>query len=342
MRNQFRQLEQMLVIQTMGFDMDGKDVKLSLASAAGSGRNASCLTGSGVTVAAALERIRNYSFEEELFCAHVSHVLIGEAAAEDGIENFLSYISHSPELRIDLPVYLIKGSGAEEAISGIGNGQKSVTELMASMRSALEHRGDSSIFTAAEIMGNLERCNSTLICALEYAEASEKPPEGQEEALKTLASYGYGVIKDYRLVQFIDREDAVGVGFLLNKVGICDISIEDPDGNKVTLEIDSGESKVLPIWDKMGNLSGIDVQAKVSASVLETEGHGAELSSAEYTNFLVGQLEAELSGRIGSVLALSCHDIYGETGWKASSVSIQPCIWVHSMTPAASGSRSSS
>ncbi|MBQ5789779.1 MAG: hypothetical protein IIW01_05785, partial [Thermoguttaceae bacterium] len=46
-------------------------------------------------------------------------------------------------------------------------------------------------------------------------------------------------------------------------------------------------------------------EAKVSASVLEAEGHGMDLDSPEYANYLVAQLEKELSRRIASVLRLS-------------------------------------
>ena len=104
-------------------------------------------------------------------------------AAKAGIEDILSYICHSPELRIDLPLYIIKGGTAEETISSIGGESKGITELIDSIRSAMEHRGDGNVFTAAEILGNTERNGSALVCAIEYAPSSEKAPEEGEEEL---------------------------------------------------------------------------------------------------------------------------------------------------------------
>lgn len=305
MRKQFRRVEQMLVVQALGLDKDENGVRLTLASAADSSKKAACLSGSGKTISAALERIRNYSFEEDIFCAHVGHVLIGEDAGKDGVEDVLSYICHSPELRIDLPVYIIREGRAEDTISSIGGDDKGITELMDSIRSAMEHRGDGNVFTAAEILGSTERNGSALVCAIEYAPASEKPPEEGEEELKTAAVQGYGVLKNYKLVKYIDSKDAVAVGFLLGDAGICELEVQDNDGRTVTLEIDSGSAKILPVWNEDGYLKGIDVQAKASASVLETAGRGADFDNAKYANYLVAQLEKELSERIGNVLRLS-------------------------------------
>lgn len=305
MRKQYRRLEQMLVVQTLGLDEDENGHRLTLSSASSNSQKAACLSGSGRTISSALERIRNYSFEEDIFCAHVSHVLIGEEAAKAGIEDILSYICHSPELRIDLPLYIIKGGTAEETISSIGGESKGITELIDSIRSAMEHRGDGNVFTAAEILGNTERNGSALVCAIEYAPSSEKAPEEGAEELKTAAVYGYAVLKGNKLVKYIDNKDAVAVGFLLGKPGICEIDLKDHDGHTVTLEIDSGSAELQPVWDEQGYLKGIDVKAKASASVLETTGHGSDFDNAEYANYLVAQLEKELSTRIGNVLKLS-------------------------------------
>ena len=95
--SQYREIEQMRVIQTMGIDKAENGVKLSLASAGSKNSNTvpAILSGTGKSISTALQRIRNYSCEESLFCAHVGHILIGEDAAKSGIENILSYICHS-------------------------------------------------------------------------------------------------------------------------------------------------------------------------------------------------------------------------------------------------------
>lgn len=90
----------------------------------------------------------------------------------------------------------------------------------------------------------------------------------------------------------------------MNDVGITNLVIKDDKGAPVTLEIAHGRTEVRPIWEKDGSLSGIDVSAKVNASVLDI-GESGEHSGAGYTDFLTSQLEAEVSERISRVLQLS-------------------------------------
>ena len=299
--SQYREIEQMRVIQTMGIDKAESGVKLSLASAGSKNSTTvpAILSGTGKSISTALQRIRNYSCEESLFCAHVGHILIGEDAAKSGIENILSYICHSSEIRVDLPVYVLINSPAHKAMNEVGNENKSVTEILQAVQSALNERGESHLFTAAEIIRSIEKNGSALVCALEYATASENDAE------KTAAIYGYGIFKDYSLVQLIDKEASIGVGFLLNKLGICELIVKDINGNTVALEINRGKSKVSPIWNDNGDLKGLDVQAEVSAAVLEISGKGSDLDDPRYEDQLIAQLEAEISKRISSVLQLS-------------------------------------
>ena len=299
--SQYKEIEQMRVIQAMGIDEAETGIQLSLASAGNKNDKtvAAILSGTGNSISTALQRIRNYSCEESLFCAHVGHILIGEAAAKAGIESILSYICHSSEIRVDLPVYVLTNSSANKAMNEVGNDKKGITEILQAVQSALSERGESHIFTAAEILRGIERNGSALVCALEFAPASESDAES------TAAIYGYGVLKDYSLVQLIDKEMAIGVGFLLNNVGVCELLVKDINGNNVALEINKGKSKLVPIWSDNGELKGIDVQAEVSAAVLEISGKSSDLDDPRYEDQLIAQLEAETSKRISSVLQLS-------------------------------------
>ncbi len=291
----------MRIIQVMGIDHEENGILLSLASSGGKDSQTvpAILSAGASSISAALQRIRNFSCEESLFCAHVGHVLIGEEAAKEGIESILSYICHSSEIRVDLPVYVLTNSSANKTMGSAGNDKKGITEILQAVQSALSERGESHIFTAAEIIRSMERNGSALICALEYAPASESDTEN------TAAIYGYAVFKDYSLVQLIERENAPGVGILINKLGVCDISIKDINGNNVTLEIDKGSSKVKPIWSDDGQLKGLEVLADVSAAVLEIGSKSGELDDPRYEDYLIAQLEAEISKRISSVLQLS-------------------------------------
>ena len=177
----YRETEHLLVIQTMGIDRENGGVRLSLAaSSEGVGNAPRVLSASGETVTEAMERIYDYSFEDEVFCYNVKNVLIGESAAEEGIEEFLGFICRSPEMRLDMPVFIVKGRSAEQIIADAGDNERGISDIMQNVQQKLKRRGGTP-FTGVDILRSLKRGGSALVCALSLDEASEDVPEDKEE-----------------------------------------------------------------------------------------------------------------------------------------------------------------
>ena len=320
----FKEIEQLLVIQDMGLDKQGGGVLLSLCSASdeSTGNVPKRLYGTGDSITTALEHIYNYSFEDILFCSHISHVLIGEKAAESGIDDYLSYICRSPIMRLYIPLFVVKGSTAQDAVLKVGDGNRGVVEIMDSVEMSVGRLGNSSLYTAAETVRNLDRCGSSLICAVELAEplesdsgapagdsTSSSEDEGsaaQDEGGSKLTAvvYGYAVIRDGKLCKFLDRDEAIAVGFLTNKVGLTNVTVRDRHGSLVVLEIDSGGSEVTPVWSGTGELTGLNIAVDVRASIVEVSG-SSDTRSAEYTDHITAQLEALISDYVSRVMLTS-------------------------------------
>lgn len=330
----FRKLERLLVIQTMGIDFAEEGVGISLASGAKSdGSSPVRLFSTGVSVTSAVAHILSYSQEQELFLSHTSHVVLGEEAAKNGINGYLSYICRSPNLRTDIPLYIVKGGTAQEAVMQVGDGSKGISEVLEAVRANVDERGDSKAFSASELLRNLERNGSGLICAIECSPSiqeggtkqegdsgssagtggMESPDstggsgsgeEKQEKQALTAAAVGYGVIRGDRLCAYIDKEQAIGVGLLLNIVGISDIVVKDRYATPVTLELDQGSSVIKPVWAEDGSLEMLDIQIKAAANIAEIGG-GGHFSEPDYEDYLTAQLETAVSERVSSVIQLS-------------------------------------
>ena len=365
----YREVEQLLVIETMGFDYRPGGVEMSLASGISPGKGPVRLTGSGKTPSTAMDMARNYSFEDELFCSQTNSILIGERAAQEGIEGYLSYVCQSPILRTDVPVFIIRGGSAKEAILNTGDGEHGVSEILQGVTEYLEYRGASHIFKASDIVRSNLRHGSALCCVLEYTQSLEPPlgkPQGEgdeissgggqqsgdsqsgtgegeplpvespspsptaaqgaedggqqdsapdgssdtgsagsgSENARTLAVAGYAVLKDNRLVSYLDKTQAVGVGFLMNKVGINMVELPDGDGETVVLEISDGQSRLTPLYYKDGSLRRLDFAVEVFATVTEINSH-ANLSDEDYTRQLTAALESYVAERVEEVLRLS-------------------------------------
>lgn len=330
----FRELERLLVIQTMGIDFAEEGVGISLASGAKSdGSSPVRLFSTGVSVTSAVAHILSYSQEQELFLSHTSHVVLGEEAAKNGINGYLSYICRSPNLRTDIPLYIVKGGTAQEAVMQVGDGSKGISEVLEAVRANVDERGDSKAFSASDLLRDLERNGSGLVCAIECSpsiqeggtkqeggsgsssgtDSAESPDstggsgsgeEKQEKQALTAAAVGYGVIRGDRLCAYIDKEQAIGVGLLLNIVGISDIVVKDRYATPVTLELDQGSSEIKPVWAEDGSLEMLDIQIKAAANIAEIGG-GGHFSEPDYEDYLTAQLETAVSERVSSVIQLS-------------------------------------
>lgn len=311
----FKEIEQLLVIQDMGLDKQGGGVLLSLCSASdeSTGDVPKRLYGTGDSITTALEHIYNYSFEDIIFCSHISHVLIGEKAAESGIDDYLSYICRSPIMRLDIPLFVVKGSTAQDAVLKVGDGSRGIVEIMDSVEISVGRLGNSSLYTAAETVRNLDRCGSSLICAVELAEplesdsgapAGDSPSSSEDEGSAAQDEGGSKLTAVVYGCKFLDRDEAIAVGFLTNKVGLTNVTVRDRHGSLVVLEIDSGGSEVTPVWSGTGELTGLNIAVDVRASIVEVSG-SSDTRSAEYTDHITAQLEALISDYVSRVMLTS-------------------------------------
>jgi len=334
--NNYKEIEQLLVIQTMGLDAQGGGVLLSLASAAGSnGSSPRRLQSGGESITTAMERIYNYSYEEQLFLSHVGQLIIGEDAAEQGIDDYLAYISRTPAMRLDMPIFVVREGNALDAIMQVGDGKRGISEILETVEVSSLRRGDSGIYTAADVLRDSMRWGSALICALECSSSSETPESGSGQSTQessaqqseipqlTAAANGFAVIRNGKLCRYLSREQAIAVGFLRNDVGISDVQVRDRHGDLVVLEIDGGKSRIKPVWSAPGELKALDVQTDVQASVIEISG-GGELGNAEYTDHLTAQLEALISDYVKQTLQAS-KDLKADFLGLASAVESSNC-----------------
>ena len=299
LRRNYREVEQLLVIQTMGLDTMRGGVTLSLAAAGEAMRGVARMKADGVSISAAMDRIRGYSFEEELFCPHIGQLLLGEKAAEQGIESTLAYICRSPDLRLDMPLFVVRGGTAADALMNVGTGEKGISDVMQIVEQDVKdvrRRGESGLTTAAEILRDTARGGSALICALNPGPASEKlsSADGQEEAPDNLsiAPLGYAILREGRLCRYLTEEQGIAVGFLKNRVGRSTVQLRDSHGSNAVLEINGGSCRIRPLWEGEV-LRGLEL------------GGRSALKGTQDADYLTAQLESRLARYLSEALQAS-------------------------------------
>ena len=306
LRSNYREVEELLVIQTMGLDKSGSGVKLSLAAAGDSEDRVARMEADGVSISAAMERIRGHAYEEELFCPHIGRLLLGEKLAEDGVENVLAYICRSPELRLDMPLFVVRGGEASSAVMGVGSGDKGICDVMHIIEQDLRRRGESGVTTAAQVLRDTARCGSSLICALDLGTASETtaaPDEGEAaSAGKSVAPTGYAILREGRLCRYLTEDQAIAVGLLKNAPGRASVELLDRHGETAVLELNGGGCRIRPVWEGEA-LRGVEVKCDARASLLERGGRGA--LDEEDLDYLTARLESKLAGFLSAALQAS-------------------------------------
>lgn len=346
----YREIQQLMVIQTMGFDREKGAMQISMAAAAeASGGGPRRMSAQGGTITAAIDRAYKLSYEEEILLSHVNHLLVGEAAAEEGLGSLLDYVCQSPTMRIDIPLYIVRGGTANQAVMEVGDDNKGISEVMQTVRESFASPSNSHVFTVADTINSLLRYGSALVCAVECVPSSEpigpsksensqqssgqESQQGEDQAAQQDGSQdvqqgksqsegqgtqgttqdesplmavpaGYAVIREGKLCKFIETEDAVAVGLITDSLPITDITVKDRNGKDAALELTHGSADITPVWDGNGQLIGLDVQAQVKASVLET-GSWEHSDGNEYINHLTAQLESAISQRLSELLHCS-------------------------------------
>ena len=311
----YREVEQLMVIQTMGFDKTAGGVTLSVSTGNSGGGTSSDDSGSSSssggsaktsrmsvtadTVSLAQERLRDYSASEELFFAHTSYITLGEDTARDGISPYIIYIGRSTALREETPVFIIAGGTAKELVLGAGGKDYDATNVLKSLERNLEHRGDCEVFSAADITAALNQRGACLITAVKCAKAENVLEDAEKDELTALPA-GYAVIKGDKMVGALDLNGARGVSILQNKLRSCytELSVDE---TPVALLLENCAGEIKPVFSG-DKLRSLDISVELSAAMAEADGEPPldEINSA---------LEAEAAAWIKS--ALDAEKSYG-------------------------------
>ena len=294
------EVEQLRVMQTIGLDKAPGGVALSLSAAAGAdpAGEARCFRAVGPDIARAMSRVQEQSTEEELFCGHLKQLLVGENLARQGLAPVLSYVARSADLRLDMPLFILKGGDAGTLMAEAGGQDRGTTELMEAVETRLKLRCGVPPFTVCDLYRALSRSDSGVVWALERQNAAEADSESL-----ALVPAGLALVRNGRLVRYADMDQALGFCLLMNRVGVWELGLRDRFGRAAVLELRQGETGLEPEFGDDGRLHSLAVSANVRAFIAECP-VGADPQSSAYEEELTALLEAEVSRQISQALRL--------------------------------------
>lgn len=295
----FREIDQLEPIQTVGIDSGGG---LITATAASSDReNTVVMKNSSVTLSRALSEMQNYTNKKYIFYDHNENLLIGEDAAREGIAPFLEYVERDAHMRLSTKLYIVKDGTAEDIISEAGSENGGIGSLLQSLEKDVRLMSESYVFGCGEAAEMMEEDGCALAAAIMHISGENTIRGGSES---TVMSAGYAVFKDGKLIRFIDRYHAHAVNLLINKMGGDIVEIDDGEGGFASIRLTRSRAKYSAEFDADGSLKKLFVNIDMTGNIEELQ-ERLNIADPAVIDRLERSLEAMEKFRVEYILSLS-------------------------------------
>ena len=261
-----REMGDMALLRTMGVDageeagqvrvtvstgkraagLQGESQPPLILSAAGESLSAACLSMQGLS-------------DSYVFYGYVDQLLLGEEAALEGMEPVLDYFSRDVELGLGAQLWLVRGGSARAAIEA--GGETGVDARLSTLQTDSELGVAGITRTAGEVFSSLLEQGCAYLPALQVADPEETG--GQTVLLET----GYGVLRDGKLVGYLEGGSARGLELLAGQTAEDIIEVELPSGRAVA-RITGAAVRCEPVFQGE-ELTGLRLRCRATAELAE-------------------------------------------------------------------------
>ena len=301
----YHEVSSLQVVQTLGIDNFEDGVIISISTGSTDKADPTIISHSGATITTAMDMLQEYSTKENLFFAHTSHIILGQQTAEEGIAYIIDYVTRAIQMRTVIPIYIVRDGTAKELVTGTGDGSYDITDVLQSFERDVELSSENHVYTTAEIAQSLVENGAALISAVSCEETEDTIFSGGGGF--AAIPDGFAVIKGDRLIGFLNTDMARSVNLLLSRIRGGYTVVEDQEGNKVTLDLKSGETKFKAIYAADGSIEKITVDTRLDTGVSEMK-VPATLTDKEYLSSLEKEKAAQTAVLIKQVLEYARDD----------------------------------
>jgi len=197
------------------------------------------------------EAVRQMQFytDKNVAGSHVKYFLIGEETAKNNINNAIEKLAKDQEVRLSSHVYLVKGMTAQKFLEEMVSSEYKLTEKLISMEEKSSEKTITKELTLSELLSSkLSKSGTYLIPTLtvnsseELIEIKGGEEEQDESMKKRFDFYGYGIMKDNKLLSYINQDEAIIYNMLINKAEGGNIDIETKSGDIISFGINDIET----------------------------------------------------------------------------------------------------
>lgn len=300
----YREVEQLRLVEVMGIDSHNGGTVLSVAVGPGVGQSAApiLMHAAGSSISAAVSTLQDYSSSEDLFYSHTQYLVFGAEASQTQLEHYLDYVNRSPSLRTGISMYVVRNGTAQALIEGTGGESYDLSSVLASLERDAEKRGEVCIFSALDVIRALTRSGAALVPALDIRDMSSLSSESEGEG-KTAIPAGYCIINGGSADGYIIGKPAAVVGMLLNRADELPIELPDGEGGETTVTLTGSKCEIKPVWEN-GQPLRFDISFDLKAAIVELE-DPLSLTGSGTPELLAGRLEETVCAWAKQVLEQS-------------------------------------
>lgn len=221
-----------------------------------------------VSFAEAVKSIQTYT-DKTIAGSHIRYFILGEELAKQDIEFGMDFDIRDYEVRTNAEVYIAKGSSAKDFLNKATTGSYEIDEKLKGMEKNNESKGVSYKTTIIDMLKIFQRDDGAgLIPTLKIIdnETEEKQDTtnltndssntkidkqtAQVETKDILFDFsGYGIIKNKKLIGYLDREESITSNILLNQFEGTNINIILDNNETVTCLIRTPKVKYKFLFD---------------------------------------------------------------------------------------------
>lgn len=287
---QSKEIDNMEVIKVVGLDyeeeksenkavlslMMDKENGDSQGESGGGSKKQEVIRYSAKTMNEALSKTQYYT-DKFVEGSHIKFFVIGEETAKTDIDKALDEISKDKEMRPSSHMYLIKDMKAYEFLENIVAFEYELSDKLESMEKKTENKTIIKALSISELLsGKLSERGIYLIPTLNYLTDDDNlsiiKEDGVEEAKKLEKQfdfYGYGIMKDTKLVDYLNEEEAIIYNMLMNYTNGGNIEIETDSEEIISFSINNITTSYNFVFGENSSLEEIKIVVRFKSDFEE-------------------------------------------------------------------------
>lgn len=298
-----RDIDKTMLISVIGIDIatDGKVVVTISPESVNTPDNASSIEGQsyvinskGDTIFEAVRKI-SLASESSPFFGDIEHIIIGENAAKKDIIKYLDYFSRDHEFRLNINVFITKGSSAKEIIEQASNSNVNLSDYFKSLLLNVDTNSMSSKVQLFNLMTKFD--NKFLSPYIPCIVIGNKNDITISEF--SIRLNGYAILKDSKLIGYLTDKEARGLNWVIKKIKSGTFTIKDMNGDNIALEIIESNSKIVPKFTK--DKLSILIKIRTSTNISEITGR-EDIFTRDYFSYLEKEQNNAIKSEIKSAI----------------------------------------